>query len=232
MPESLIGGPASWLSPSGMSSTLQVMLAMAVVSMAPAALLMTTCFVRVVVVLGLLRQALGTQQLPPNQVLTGLAMFITLFVMLPVWTQVYDRAVKPYSNREIDLETAWQAGTAPMHRFMSQQIERTGNSDDVWLFLKHLPSAKAPQTYDDVPLVAIVPAFMLSELKTSLLIGFQIYLPFLVLDVVVSAVLAAMGLMMLPPALVSLPLKLLLFVMVDGWHLIVGMLLESFAAFA
>ena len=221
----------SFTSPEGLSSTIKVLLMMSVVSLAPAVLLMTTCFVRVVVVLGLLRQALGTQQLPPNQVMTSIAMFVTLLVMTPVWKEAYDQGIKPYTSRELTLEQAWPRGVAPVRRFMSQQIERCGNSDDVWLFLEYLPNTPTPTSYDDVPLQALLPAFMLSELKTAFLIGFQVYLPFLVLDLVISSVLGAMGMMMLPPVLVSLPFKVLLFVLVDGWHLVVGMLLDSFAPF-
>jgi flagellar biosynthesis protein FliP len=228
-----LGGPERWTSPEGLSSTLQVLILLTVISLAPAALLMTTCFVRIMVVLGLLRQALGTQQLPPSQVITSIGLFMTLLIMSPVWKQVYDGAVKPYTDRKIGLEQAWTAGVKPVRRFMSAQIERTGNSNDVWLFYKYLPNhagSATPASYDDVPLQALLPAFMLSELKTSFLIGFQIYLPFLVLDIVVASVMIAMGMLMLPPVLVSLPFKLLLFVLVDGWHLIVGMLLDSFQA--
>jgi flagellar biosynthetic protein FliP len=227
-PEPLAGGPQAWTSPAGLTSTLQVMLLLTVLSMAPAVLLMTTCFIRIIVVLSLLKQALGTQQLPPSQVITAIALFVTLAVMTPVWKQVYEDGVKPYTERRISMEQAWDAGVAPIRRFMSLQIERTGNSDDVWMFLKYMPAASAPRSYDDVPLQALVPAFILSELKTSFLIGFQIYLPFLVLDLVVSSVLISMGMMMLPPVMVSLPFKLLLFVLADGWHLTIGMLLESF----
>jgi flagellar biosynthesis protein FliP len=191
----------------------------------------TTCFVRIIVVLGLLRQALGTQQLPPSQVLTSIALFMTLLVMSPVWKESYDEAVVPYTNRQISLGQAWDRGVAPMRRFMSLQIQRTGNEDDVLLFMEFDPTAPAPESYDDVPLTALLPAFMLSELKTAFLIGFQIYLPFLILDIVVSSVMISMGMLMLPPVLVSLPFKLLLFVLVDGWHLMVGMLLESFQPF-
>jgi flagellar biosynthetic protein FliP len=230
-PLEVIGGPETWTSPEGMSSALQVMILLTVLSLAPAVLLMTTCFVRVLVVLGLLRQALGTQQLPPNQVLTSLALFITLAVMSPVWKQTYDDAIVPYVGHQISLNEAWERGSQPIRRFMSMQIERCGNSDDVWLFLRYASPETQPQTYDDVPLTALLPAFMLSELKTSFLIGFQIYLPFLVLDMVISSMLIAMGMLMLPPVLISLPFKLLLFVLVDGWHLVVGMLMESFEAF-
>lgn len=232
LPAGLMAGPEAWTSPGGLTSTLQVMLLLTVISLAPAVLLMTTCFVRIVVVLGLLRQALGTQNLPPSQVITSIALFVTLLVMTPVWKEVYDKAIQPYSAQQIPLDEAWNRGVAPVRRFMSMQIERTGNSDDVWMFLEYMPNTPTPQSYDDVPLQVLLPAFMLSELKTSFLIGFQIYLPFLVLDMVISSVLIAMGMLMLPPVLISLPFKLLLFVLVDGWHLIIGMLLESFQPFS
>ncbi len=228
-----IGGPEKWTSPEGLASALEVMVLLTVVSLAPAVLMMTTCFVRIAVVLGLLRQALGTQQLPPNQVMTSIALFMTLLVMSPVWNKVYSEAIAPYTAREISLEEAWTAGVKPVRKFMSAQIERTGNSGDVWLFYKYLPAGTpAPSSYDDVPLTALLPAFVLSELKTAFLIGFQIYLPFLVLDIVIASVTISMGMLMLPPALISLPFKLLLFVLVDGWHLVVGMLMESFETFS
>ncbi len=221
--------PNGWASPEQLGSSVQMLLLLSMLSLAPAVLVMTTSFVRSVVVLGLLRQAIGTQQLPPNQVMTALALFLTLAVMGPTWKQVYSEAIAPYSEHEIDLDTAWQRGVAPVRRFMSMQIERTGNTDDVFLFLDHMPNVATPTDYDEVPLEALVPAFMLSELKTAFLIGFQIYLPFVILDLVISSVLMSMGMMMLPPVMVSLPFKLMLFVLVDGWHLVVGMLLESFA---
>ncbi|HEX2473292.1 MAG TPA: flagellar type III secretion system pore protein FliP [Lacipirellulaceae bacterium] len=237
-----IGGPADWTSPKGLASTLQVMLLLTIVSLAPAILLMTTGFVRIIVVLGLLRQALGTQQLPPSQVVTSIALFMTLLLMAPVWTQTYQEGVKPYTNNEISLIDAFQRGVDPVRRFMAHQIQRTENDDDVYLFLRYLPEEVDPQTgkapnfvyYDpqagekEVPLVALLPAFMLSELKTAFLIGFQIYLPFVILDIVVASVTISMGMLMLPPVLISLPFKLLLFVLVDGWRLVVEMLLESF----
>src|SRR5262249_27277990 len=199
----------------------------------PAILMMTTCFVRIVVVLGLLRQALGAPQLPPSQVITSIALFMTLLVMSPVWTKVYHDAVVPYTEHELTLEEAWDAGVKPVRQFMSAQIDRTGNSADVWLFYKYLPEGTTqPTSYDDVPLTVLLPAFMLSELKTSFLIGFQIYLPFLILDIVVASVTISMGMVMLPPMLISMPFKLLLFVLVDGWHLVVGMLLDSFQSVA
>jgi flagellar biosynthetic protein FliP len=236
-----------WTSRQGLSSALQIMLLLTVISVAPALLLMTTSFVRIVVVLGLLRQALGTQQLPPSQVITSLALFISLLVMAPVWKQVYDDAIGPYTQEKIGLEEAWQRGQAPVRRFMSAQIQRAGNEDDVHLFLDYLDpprsagpdqrpkyvyyGARAEEGEQDVPLQALLPGFMLSELKTSFVIGFQIYLPFLILDLVVSSVLISMGMLMLPPVLISLPFKLLLFVLVDGWHLVVEMLMASFEPF-
>jgi flagellar biosynthesis protein FliP len=242
IPEAL-GGPEKWASPEGITSTLQVMLLLTVVSLAPAILLMTTSFVRILVVMGLLRQALGTQQLPPSQVLTSIALFMTALLMTPVWTKVYQDAIKPYSENQIGLEEAWERGTQPVRRFMAEQIRRTENDDDVYLFLKYLPGELDPKTGElsenyvyfdagpeekNVPLQALLPAFMLSELKTAFLIGFQIYLPFVVLDIVVSSVTISMGMLMLPPVLISLPFKLLLFVLVDGWRLVVEMLMESF----
>lgn len=231
LPGVFSGGPADWTKPERLSSTLQIMLLLTILSLAPSILIMTTSFVRIIVVLGLLRQALGTQQLPPAQVITVLSLFMTLVVMLPVWKQVYDDAVVPYTQNETTLDQAWAGGTAPLRRFMALQIERTGNSDDVWLFMNYLPNEPTPATYDDVPLAALLPAFMLSELKTAFLIGFQIYLPFVILDMVIATVTISMGMLMLPPVLISLPFKLLLFVLVDGWQLVVGMLLESFAPY-
>ncbi len=231
LPDGLAGGPRAWTSPAGLSSTIQVMLLLTVLSLAPAVLLMTTCFVRIVVVLGLLRQAIGTQQLPPSQVITTLALFISLFIMAPVWRQVYDDAIVPYTDQQIGLDEAWTAGVEPIRQFMSMQIERTGNAEDIWLFMDNAPNMPTPESYDDVPLPILLPAFMLSELKTAFLIGFQIYLPFLIVDMVIAAVMVSMGMLMLPPVIISLPFKLLLFVLLDGWHLIVGMLIESFQPF-
>jgi flagellar biosynthetic protein FliP len=231
----IAGGPKSWTSREGLTSSLQVMLLLTVLSLAPAVLLMTTCFVRIIVVLGLLRQALGTQQLPPSQVITSIALFMTVLIMSPVWKQVYQDAIVPYSDpqSEMSLEQAWEAGARPIRQFMSRQIEVAGNSEDVWLFQDYLAptGVSVPSTYDDVPLQVLLPAFMLSELKTSFLIGFQIYLPFLILDIVIASVTISMGMMMLPPAMISLPFKLLLFVLLDGWRLVIEMLLGSFAPY-
>jgi flagellar biosynthetic protein FliP len=227
------GGPEVWTSREGLTSALQIMLLLTVLSLAPAILLMTTCFIRIVVVLGLLRQAIGLQQSPPSQVITSIALFMTILIMTPVWSDVYHEAIEPYTRTgsSLSLEDAWRAGVRPVRRFMSRQIEIAGNSEDIRMFYHYLPaSTPAPETYDDVPLQVLLPAFMLSELKTAFLIGFQIFLPFLILDIVIASVTISMGMMMLPPVMISLPFKLLLFVLVDGWRLVVGMLLESFAA--
>ena len=231
------------LSPGGLTSTLKVMLLLTVLSLAPSILIMTTCFIRFVIVLGLLRQALGTQQLPPNQVIVSLCLFLTFMVMSPVWQEAYESGIKPYSDgRQPSLQVAFEETARPMRRFMSDQIESGGNSDSVWMFLDFQQSDDEDQpsaifrdpdnpTYDELPLTVLLPAFMLSELKTAFVIGFQVYLPFLVIDMVVSSVLISMGMMMLPPVLISLPFKLLLFVMVDGWALTVGMLLQTVRPF-
>jgi flagellar biosynthetic protein FliP len=231
VPDALAGGPKAWASPEGLSSTLQVMLLLTVLSLAPAILLMTTCFVRIIVVLSLLRQAIGTQQLPPSQVITTLSLFLTFLIMAPVWKQVYNDAIVPYTEHRMSMDDALKAGTEPVRRFMSQQIARTKNTEDIYLFMNYVPDQPSPENYEDVPLTALLPAFVLSELKTAFLIGFQIYLPFLILDMVVASVMVSMGMMMLPPVMISLPFKLLLFVLLDGWHLVVGMLMESFQPF-
>lgn len=227
----LLSGPEKWTSREGLSSSLQIVLLLTVISLAPAILLMTTCYVRIIVVLGLLRQALGTGQLPPSQVVTSIALFMTMFVMAPVWNQVYRDAIEPYTRAgsEMGIEEAWNAGVTPVRDFMSHQIDMAGNHDDVHLFYRYYaPDAPPPQNFEDVPLRVLLPAYMLSELKTSFLMGFQIFLPFLLIDLVVAAITISMGMMMLPPAMISLPFKLLLFVLIDGWHLVVEMLLESF----
>jgi flagellar biosynthetic protein FliP len=229
IPTVLSGGPEVWASPDGLSSALQVMLLLTVISLAPSILLMTTSFVRIVVVLGILRQALGTQQLPPSQVITSLSLFMTLLVMFPVWRDVYQDAVVPYTNRQIELDDAWDAAVKPVRRFMSLQIARTHNAATVRMLYRHLPKdTPQPKSYDEVPLQVLLPAFMLSELKTAFLIGFQIFVPFMILDIVIANITISMGMLMLPPVLISLPFKLLLFVLVDGWQLIVGTLLTSF----
>jgi flagellar biosynthetic protein FliP len=227
----LAGGPEAWLSPRGLSSSLQILLLLTVLSLAPAILLMTTCYVRIIVVFGLLKQALGAQQLPPSQVITSISLFITLFVMAPVWNRVYNEAVEPYteSGSKMSTSEAWERGTTPIREFMAMQIDMAENHDDVFLFYsRYSPDSPGPKSFEDVPLQVLLPAYMLSELKIAFLMGFKIYLPFLILDIVIASVTVSMGMMMLPPALISTPFKLLLFVLVDGWRLVVQILLDSF----
>jgi flagellar biosynthetic protein FliP len=209
------------------SSTIELVALLSVVSLAPAILLMVTSFTRIIIVLSLVKQGLGAQQLPPHQVLVGLSIFMSILIMTPTWNRVNREALQPYLHDQIDQKTALSRGLAPVRQFMSEQIERAGNDADVDVFTD---AAKLPraQRWDDVPTTALIPAFMLSELKVAFAMGFKIFLPFLVIDLVVSMLLVSAGMMMMPPVLVSLPFKLLLFVMVDGWRLITGTLLGSF----
>jgi flagellar biosynthetic protein FliP len=209
------------------SAAMQIIILLTVLTLAPAILLMMTSFTRIVIVLSLLRQALGTQQLPPNQVLIGLSLFMTFLIMGPTWQRVNSEALQPYMNGTIDQKTALQSAVVPVRQFMQKQIERSNNEDDVYLFTD-MSRQPEPKKWEDVGTMSLIPAFMLSELKTAFLMGFKIYLPFLVIDMVISAMLISMGMMMLPPVLISLPFKLLLFVLVDGWRLITGSLMGSF----
>jgi flagellar biosynthetic protein FliP len=200
-------------------------------SMAPAALLMFTSFVRIHIVLILIRQALGSPQIPGNQVLAALALLLSLIVMKPVGESVYTRAIEPYSAGRATPAEAWEAGSRPIKEFMIDQIQRTHHSRYLWeLHDLAEPGRADPSVADEMPLRVVAPAFLLSELTTALMIGFMIYLPFLVIDLVVSAVLSAMGLFMLPPSLVAMPLKLILFVLADGWLLVATALLRTFVA--
>lgn len=247
--EDLTSSIEQFNSPDQALSSLKLFAMVTLLSTAPAMLLMTTSFLRISIVLSLLRQALGTQQNPSNQAVASLALFMSALIMAPTWQTVYQKAIVPYSNQEISGEQAWEISRGSLVNFMGTQIDNTGNTDDVWLFYDYLPKPDelpvtaepskpsylaasqnpvAPTSYHDIPLQALLPAFMTSELKTAFLIGFLVFLPFLVIDLVVSATTNSMGMMMLPPTTVSLPFKLMLFVMVDGWHLLVGTLLESF----
>ncbi|WP_428939485.1 flagellar type III secretion system pore protein FliP [Fontivita pretiosa] len=209
-----------------LSAALQIVILLTVLSLAPAILIMMTSFTRIVIVLSLLRQALGTQQLPPNQVLIGLALFMTCIVMWPTWSRVNNEAIQPYMNGQIDQRSALSRAQVPLRDFMIGQIVRSGNDQDVLLFTDF--AGQQVRQWSDVGTMQLVPAFMLSELKTAFLMGFKVYLPFLIVDMVISSVLISMGMMMLPPVLISLPFKLLLFVLVDGWRLITGSLMGSF----
>ncbi len=211
----------------GLSATLQLLVLLTVLTLAPAILIMVTCFTRIIVVLGLLRQALATQQLPPNQVLVGLALFMTMFVMAPTWQKVNSDALQPYLDGQIDQPTALARGAAPVRAFMIRQIEAAGNEDDVYMFLDYR-KLEGVTKWSQVPTSVLIPSFVISELKVAFIMGFRIYLPFLIIDLVIASVLISMGMLMLPPVLISLPFKLLLFVLVNGWHLVVGTLLTSF----
>ena len=211
-----------------LDATLSAAVMFGVASLAPAVLLMTTCFVRMSIVLTLVRQGLGTPQLPSNQILTSLALFLSALVMWPVWTASYRDGVEPYQQGRIELATAYEQGTLPVRRWMATQIEQSGNRDTMLYFLSRHPTApKRVATYDDVPVETLLPAFLVSELKTAFAIGFRLLLPFLVLDVLVATLVVSTGLVMLPPTLVSLPLKLMVFVAADGWSLVVRSLLDG-----
>jgi flagellar biosynthesis protein FliP len=209
--------------PGDVSSTLSIVLLITVLSLAPAILIMMTSFTRIVIVLGFVRTSLATQQMPPNQVLIGLALFLTLFVMAPTLGQINDQALQPYMKGEISQTEALTNASMPIKEFMWKQTR----PKDLQLFLEY-SKADRPTSYRDTPLTALVPAFAISELKTAFEMGFMIFIPFLVIDMVVASTLMAMGMMMLPPVMISLPFKILLFILVDGWYLVVRSLLLSF----
>ena len=209
--------------PSNVSTSVKMLLLLTVLSLAPSILIMLTCFARVIIVLGFVRTALATNQMPPTQVLIGIALFITFFIMAPVFQEVNDRALTPLFNEEINLEEAYEEAAIPFKEFMSAHTRQK----DLELFLSYADMDR-PESIKDIPLTALVPAFAISELKTAFQIGFMIFIPFLVVDMIVASVLMSMGMMMLPPVMISLPFKILLFVLVDGWYLVVKSLLQSF----
>ncbi|MEN6319157.1 MAG: flagellar type III secretion system pore protein FliP [Syntrophaceae bacterium] len=205
------------------STVLKLLILLTVLALAPSILIMLTSFTRIVIVFSLLRSALGTQQMPPNQIIIGLSLFLTFFIMTPVWDKVNTQALQPYYSNQISGEKAFELSAQPVREFMLKQTREK----DIALFVK-ISRAKRPDTPADISLNTLIPAFVISELRTAFQIGFLIYMPFLVLDMVIASVLLSMGMMMLPPIMVSLPFKLLLFVLVDGWYLIVGSLVQSF----
>jgi len=210
--------------PQNVSTAIQLLILITVLSLAPAVLVMVTSFTRIIVVLSLVRNAIGIPQLPPNQVMIGLALFLTAFVMAPAIKQINKDAVQPYLDGTITQQEAFDRGEAPLRTFMLKQTRE----QDLGLFLK-LSGESKPATVDDVPTYVLVPAFTISELKTAFQMGFVMFVPFLIIDLIVSSALLSMGMMMLPPVIVSLPFKILLFVLVDGWYLIIGSLVGSFA---
>lgn len=216
------------LGPDAVAAILPSALLFGVVSLAPAVLLMTTCFVRISVVLALLRQGLGAAQIPSNQILAALAIFLSALVMWPVWTQAWREGVEPFQRGSLAPAEAFERGTLPVRRWMATQIETAGNRDTMLMLLaRHPAGAREVTTYDDVPLETLLPAFLVSELETAFTIGFRLLLPFLVLDLLVATLVVSTGLVMLPPTLVSLPLKLLVFIAADGWTLVVQSLLDG-----
>jgi len=209
--------------PEKVSSALQILFLLTILALAPSILIMTTSFSRIIIVLAFLRQAMGTQQTPPTQVLIGLGIFLTLFVMAPVWSEVNQKALKPYLAEEISQVDALLQAEIPLKKFMLRQTRQK----DLALFV-NLDTGAKPSGPEEVKIQTLIPAFIISELKTAFQIGFLIYIPFLILDMVVASILLSMGMLMLPPILVSLPFKLMLFVMVDGWYLTIGSLMKSF----
>ena len=207
----------------GPSVAMQIVLLLTVLSLAPALFVMVTSFTRIVIVLAFLRQALGTQQVPPNQVLVGLAMFLTFFIMSPVWDKIHADALQPYFDQKISQEDALTRAAKPLRQFMLKQVREK----DLALFV-HIAKLESPKNPDDIAIQIVIPAFIVGELRTAFQIGFVIALPFMIVDMVVASVLMSMGMMLLPPVLVSIPLKLVLFVLADGWLLVVGSMVGSF----
>ncbi len=209
--------------PEEVSTALQVLFVFTILSVAPAILLMTTAFARIVIVLGFVRQAMGTQNTPPNQIIVGLALFLTFFIMSPIFNQINTAALQPYINEEITQKKALDESISIMRDFMFSQVQE----NELQLFID-ITKDEQPENKEDISTMILIPAFMLSEIKIAFQMGFLIYVPFLVIDMIVASVLMSMGMMMLPPIIISLPFKLLLFVMVDGWYLVVGSLVKSF----
>ncbi len=209
--------------PKQISGVLQILFFLTVISLAPAALILMTSFTRIAVVFAFLRQALGTQGAPPNQVIIGLSLFLTLFIMQPVWQTIHQEALVPYQKHEVSGEEFLKRGLQPIKEFMLKQTRKTDLS-----FFVSLAQQDKPQNAESLPLTTVIPAFVISELKTAFQIGFLLYMPFIILDMVISSILLSMGMMMLPPVMISMPFKLMLFVMVDGWSLLVTSLVKSF----
>ena len=209
--------------PQDVSSTLQVIGILTILTIAPGILIMTTSFVRIVVVIGFLRNALATQNVPPNQVILGLAMFMTFYIMSPYWSAANENGIQPYLAGEISQEEAIDKNIEPIREFMFKQTRES----DLALFV-NLSEAERPESQEDVSTFTLIPAFMISELKTAFQIGFMIYIPFIVIDMIVATTLMSMGMMMLPPVMISMPFKILLFVMIDGWHLLIDSIIVSF----
>jgi flagellar biosynthetic protein FliP len=209
--------------PGDVAVTLQILLLLTVLALAPAILIMMTSFTRIIVVFHFLRQALGTQQMPPNQLIIGLALFLTLFIMSPVWKKINNDALQPYLKEQISFDEGLRRGTEPVRRFMLRQTREK----DISLFVR-LARMERPQNPSMIPMEVLIPSFIISELRIGFQIGFVLYIPFLMIDIIVASVLMSMGMLMLPPVMISLPFKILLFVLVDGWYLIVDSVISGF----
>lgn len=209
--------------PSSVATSVKLLLLLTVLSLAPSILILMTSFTRIIIVLSFVRTSLATQQMPPNQVLVGLALFLTFFIMAPTFHEVNENALQPLFNEEITLDEAYEQASAPMKDFMASHTRQK----DLALFMNYAEMEK-PETVQDIPITTLVPAYAISELKTAFQMGFMIFVPFLIIDMAVASVLMSMGMMMLPPVMISLPFKILLFVLVDGWYLITHSLLEGF----
>lgn len=209
--------------PSAISTSVRLIILLTILSIAPGILILMTSFTRIIVVLSFVRTSLATQQMPPNQVLIGLALFLTFFIMAPTFSEVYDEALQPLFEEEMTLDEAYESASVPLKEFMAQHTRQK----DLTLFLSYT-DAEPPETIQDIPLTALIPAFAISELKTAFQMGFMIFIPFLIIDMAVASVLMSMGMMMLPPVMISLPFKILLFVLVDGWYLIIDSVLQGF----
>ena len=209
---------------SDVSVTLQILLLMTILSLAPSIVILTTAYLRIIIVFSFLKSALGTQQMPPSQLLAAVALFITFFIMAPTWNKVNDDALKPLMNNKISVEEAYNKGIEPIRLFMFKQTR----DEDLELFIG-LSNQPRPNSRVDVPTYVLIPAFVLSELRAGFIMGFFLFIPFIMVDMIVSSILMSMGMMMMPPMMISLPFKILLFVLVDGWNLIVGSLIRSFA---
>ncbi|MFN3872119.1 MAG: flagellar type III secretion system pore protein FliP [Ignavibacterium sp.] len=204
--------------------TLQILLLMTILALAPSIIIMTTSYLRIIIVFHFLKSALGTQQMPPGQLLAGVALFITFFVMAPTWNKVNQDALKPLLDEKISVEEAYNKGIEPIREFMFKHVR----DEDLELFVS-MASMSRPNNRNELPTYIVVPAFVLSELRTGFIIGFFLFIPFIMVDLIISSILMSMGMMMLPPMLISLPFKILLFILVDGWNLIVGSVVRSFA---
>ncbi len=209
--------------PEDLSVSLQIVLLLTILTLAPSILIMTTSYLRIIIVFHFIRNALGTMQMPPSQLLAGIAMFLTFYIMAPTWGEINDNAIKPYMDNKITANEAYDRAIMPIRNFMYKNTKEK----DIELFV-NLANMPKPETRDDIPTHVLIPSFVLSELRTGFIMGFFVFIPFLMVDMIVSSILMSMGMMMLPPMLISLPFKILLFILVDGWNLIIGSLVRSF----